>query len=50
MQIEKDNIRTSFGKHRIKNSPIFIFGLIIIFWTMFDGIMQYITPILLEEN
>lgn len=33
-----------------KNAPIFIFSLVVLFWTIFDSIMQYITPLLIEEN
>lgn len=39
-----------FGKYNGKNAPIFIFSIVVLFWTMFDGIMSYISPLLMEEN
>ncbi|MFA5986270.1 MAG: MFS transporter [Parcubacteria group bacterium] len=30
--------------------PVFLFGLVIFFWTIFDCMLTYITPILMEEN
>lgn len=30
--------------------PVFLFGLVIFFWTLFDCILMYITPLLMERN
>jgi MFS family permease len=47
----KEGVKKSFlEKTNGKSAPIFIFSLVILFWTIFDSIMQYITPLLIEEN
>lgn len=33
-----------------QKSFVFIFSFIVLFWTIFDSIMQYITPLLIEEQ
>ena len=31
-------------------APVFLFSLVVFFWTIFDSMMQYITPLLIEEQ
>lgn len=33
-----------------QRGPIYLFSLVIFFWTIFDTIMTYITPLLIERN
>ena len=46
----KGNIKRLLGKYNGKNPPVLIFSLVVLFWTLFDSIMQYITPLLIEEQ
>lgn len=33
-----------------KPAPVFLFSLVVFFWTIFDSMMQYITPLLIEAQ
>lgn len=44
------NIRRILGKYSIQKSPIFIFSFVVLFWTIFDSIMGYVTPLIIEER
>ena len=39
-------LREYGNQHKI----VFMFSLMVLFWTIFDDIMSYITPILIQEN
>jgi MFS family permease len=42
-------LRGFLGKHS-QSSPVFVFSFAILFWTIFDGMLSYITPLLMEEQ
>ncbi|MBI2415962.1 MAG: MFS transporter [Candidatus Kerfeldbacteria bacterium] len=44
------NSKKMLGQFTGQRSPIFIFALVVLFWTIFDSTMQYITPLLIEER
>ncbi len=43
-------IRRIFGAYAGDRSPILVFGLVILFWTMADSVGQYIAPILIQNH
>lgn len=44
------NIKRLFEKNNGQKTPIYLFSLVVLFWTIFDSIMQYLTPLLIEKN
>jgi MFS family permease len=46
----KEKNKRFLGKYGFRGTPIFVFSLVVLFWTVFDSIMSYITPLLIEEQ
>jgi len=46
----RGNIKKFLGNNIGTSTPVFVFSLVILFWAMFDGILTYIVPILIEEQ
>jgi len=44
------NIKGLLLEYSTRHKTVFIFSLVVLFWTIFDSIMQYITPLLIEER
>jgi len=45
------NIKVLINKYFVgQQAFVFTFSFIVLFWTIFDSIMQYITPLLIEER
>lgn len=44
------NITEKFGKQKEYLPSIFLFALVVFFWTLFDNILTYVTPLLMEEH
>lgn len=45
------NIKKSFHKVDATYLPsIFLFGLVVFFWTMFDSMLMYVTPLLMQKQ
>lgn len=38
------------SSNSLNKSPIVIFSLVVLFWTLFDSVMTYIVPLLIEEQ
>lgn len=43
-------IKGLLDKYGNKRGTIFMFSLVVLFWTIFDSIMSYITPILIQQR
>lgn len=43
-------IRKITGEFVGRNPPVFIFSLVVLFWSIFDGSVSFITPLMMEEN
>ena len=44
------DIKEKFGKQNEYLPPIFLFALVVFFWTLFDNTLTYVTPLLMEEH
>jgi len=44
------NIKRLLWSNKVYSAPVLLFSLAILFWTMFDNIIQYITPLILEDK
>jgi len=45
-----NHLTNYFNKYGLRRKPFYAFGLMILFWSIFDGIMSYVAPLVIERG